>query len=409
MLVSGPQHWQRNRRVGIIRGPIQKWHQKAIYALSLASLCLLNAMNVAAQAAPEQKPPTAEDVFKNVQVLRGISVDEFIGTMGFFAASLGMNCADCHTAESADNWAKFADDTPRKQTARKMVLMVRALNQSNFGGKPTITCYSCHRGVFDRPENIPSLAEQYGTPPPDDPDRIQIRGKGAAGPSADQILDRYTDALGGAQQLAKLISFTAKGTYAGFDTGAEVPIEIFATTPDQLTSIVHTPLGDITTVCDGRAAWVAAFDKPVPLYALTGGQLDGARIDAKLSFPAQIKQAFGNWRSGFPELTIDDHAVQVIEGTTSSGGTVKLYFDKQSGLLVRQVRYSATLVGTNPTHIDYSDYRSVAGVKIPFHRVVTWTDGQSTIQLTGVQPNAAIEASRFAKPAPAPPPKIAAQ
>jgi outer membrane lipoprotein-sorting protein len=387
----------------------RKANRKALCAFATAFVCLVSVLHAAGQTAPEPKPQMAEDVFKNVQVLRGISVDEFIGTMGFFAASLGMNCADCHTAESADNWAKFADDTPRKQTARKMVLMVRALNQANFGGKPTVTCYSCHRGIFDRPENIPSLAEQYGTPPPDDPDRIQIRGKGAAGPSADQILDRYIESLGGAPQLAKLTSFVAKGTYAGFDTGAEVPIEIYAKAPDQLTSVVHTPLGDITTVCDGRAAWVAAFDKPVPLYALTREQLEGARVDAGLSFPAQIKQKFTNWRAGFPEITIDDRALQVIEGTAPGGGTVKLYFDKLSGLLTRQVRYSSTLVGTNPTHIDYSDYRPVAGVKIPFHRVVTWTDGQSTIQLTDVQPNAAIDAAKFAKPAPAPPPKLAAQ
>jgi hypothetical protein len=372
-----------------------------------AAMCLLPAA-AGPQTAPDEKPPMAENVFKNVQVLRGISVDEFIGTMGFFAASLGMNCADCHTAESADNWAKFADDTPRKQTARKMVLMVRALNQSSFGGMPTITCYSCHRGQFERPQNIPSLAEQYGTPPPEDPDRIQIRGKGAAGPSAGQILDRYIQALGGAAQIAKLTSFTAKGTYVGFDTGAEVPVEIYAKAPGQLAQIVHTPLGDSTTVCDGRNAWIAAFDKPVPLYALTGGQLEGAKIDAELAFPVQIKRAFSNWRSGFPEVTIDDRALQVIEGTLPGGGIVKLYFDKQSGLLARQVRYSTTIVGTNPTHIDYSDYRSVAGVKIPFRRILTWTDGQSTIQLTDVQFNVAIDAAKFARPAPAPP-KLAAQ
>jgi hypothetical protein len=378
-------------------------------ALIAALICLLSAMPSASQSVQEQKPPMAEDVFKNIQVLRGISVDEFIGTMGFFAASLGMNCADCHTAESADDWAKFADDTPRKQTARKMVLMVKALNQNNFGGKPTVTCYTCHRGLFERPQNIPSLEEQYGTPPPPDPDRIEIRRNGAAGPYADQILDRYIQALGGAQQLAKLTSFTAKGTYVGFDTGAEVPIEIFAKAPDQLTTVVHTPLGDIITASDGRAAWVAAFDKPVPLYALTGGQFEGVRLDAELSFPAQIKQKFTSWRAGFPEVTIGDRALQVIEGTLPGGAAVKFYFDKESGLLARQVRYSNTLVGTNPTHIDYSDYRPVAGIKIPFHRVVTWTDGQSTIQLSEVQPNAAIDAARFAKPAPAPTPKLAAQ
>ena len=50
--------------------------------------------------------------------------------------------------------------------------------------------------------------------------------------------------------------------------------------------------------------------------------------------------------------------------------------------------------------MDYSDYREVAGVKMPFKWTVTWLDGQSTYELTSVQPNAAIDASRFAKPAP---------
>ncbi len=172
------------------------WRRTSVCALSAALLCLLGVARAGSQAAPEQKQPVAEDVFKNVQVLRGIPVDEFMGTMGFFAASLGLNCVDCHTPDSLENWAKFGDDTPRKNTARRMVLMVRAINQANFGGMPTVTCNSCHRGA-NRPEAMPSLEEQYGTPPPEDPDTVQIRGKGAAGPSADQILDRYIQALAG--------------------------------------------------------------------------------------------------------------------------------------------------------------------------------------------------------------------
>jgi outer membrane lipoprotein-sorting protein len=57
-------------------------------------------------------------------------------------------------------------------------------------------------------------------------------------------------------------------------------------------------------------------------------------------------------------------------------------------------------------HFEYSDYRDVAGVKIPFHWEQTWTDGQSTTQLTEVQPNAPIDDAKFGKPAPAPPPKL---
>lgn len=90
------------------------------------------------RSAPPQKPQMAEDVLKNIQVLRGIPMDEFMGTMGFFASALSLNCIDCHVKEAAGNWARYADDTPLKQTARKMVLMVRTINQANFGGKPVI-------------------------------------------------------------------------------------------------------------------------------------------------------------------------------------------------------------------------------------------------------------------------------
>ena len=75
------------------------------------------------------------------------------------------------------------------------------------------------------------------------------------------------------------------------------------------------------------------------------------------------------------------------------------YFD-QTGLLIRILRYVDTAVGRVPTQVDYSDYRDVAGVKLPFKWIVTWTDGQGTTELSEVRPNVAVEASRFARPAP---------
>ncbi|PYV61666.1 MAG: hypothetical protein DMG97_42485 [Acidobacteria bacterium] len=99
-------------------------------------------------------------------------------------------------------------------------------------------------------------------------------------------------------------------------------------------------------------------------------------------------------------VSIDDRPVQVIQNAAGGDAGAKLYFDNQSGLLVRQVRYVDTAVGVIPTRIDYSDYRTVAGVKVPFRRVVTWTDGRSTIELSEVQPNVRIEAAKFATPAP---------
>ena len=81
---------------------------------------LLSAAVMGGQAGP-QRPPMAEEVFKNVQLLKGIPVDQFMGTMGFFAAATGLNCTDCHVDESGGNWAKYADDNALKQTTRRMM------------------------------------------------------------------------------------------------------------------------------------------------------------------------------------------------------------------------------------------------------------------------------------------------
>jgi len=351
----------------------------------------------------QEKPLMAEDVFKNVQLLRGIPVKEFMDTMGFFSASTSLNCIDCHEPQESDTSLEgYAKDTPMKQTARKMILLVQTINKGTFGGQRKVTCFTCHR-ASDRPKTIPSLLEQYAAPE-DDPDEVEaVSNPATAKPvnqvNPDQILDKYLQAIGGAQQAAKLTSFTAKGTYEGFETYSEkVPVEIFANAPDQLTTVVHTQHGDTVSTYDGTHGWIAAADKLMRVLPLFGGDLEGAKIDASLSFPAGIEKEF-KWRAGFPAVTIDDRPVDVVQVAGGDLGA-KLYFDKESGLLVRQVRYSDTAVGIIPAQVDYSDYRDVAGVKMPFHWVVTWTDGQSTIELSEVQPNNRIDRARFAQPAP---------
>jgi outer membrane lipoprotein-sorting protein len=210
--------------------------------------------------------------------------------------------------------------------------------------------------------------------------------------------------VGGAQRVAAFTSFVAKGVYSGYDTDQQkVPVDIFAKAPNQRTTIVHMAPGDSVRTFDGRAGWIASPDKPVPLMALNGGNLEGARIDALASFPSQLKQAFTQLRAG--TTAIDDNEVQVVQGTIAGQPPVNLYFN-EDGLLVRILRFVETSVGRVPTQIDFSDYRDVAGVKLPFKWITTWTNGQTTTELSDVQPNATIDAAKFARPAPAPPPKL---
>jgi len=379
--------------------------------LGAAVLCLLNgplnALPAAGQTGPAgqpagAKPPMAEDVFKNVQVLRGIPVDEFMATMGFIAASLSLNCLDCHTEDSGRDPAKYAEDTPIKQTARKMLLMVKSINAQNFGGVRTVTCYTCHRSDV-APRFTPSLAEQYGTPPDRDPNDIEVAQQpDPKAPTAEQILNKYIQAIGGEQRLAGLTSFTASGSYSGYDTDfAKTPAEVYAKAPGLRTTVIHPPIGESTTVFDGRNGWIAESNSLLPLITLTGGELDAVTVEAELAFPAKIKQYLTGWRAGFPPATLGDENVVVVQGTAPAGSRVKLFFDKDSGLLVRLVMFTNTVLGLNPREIDFSDYRDVAGVKMPFKWTAVWTDGRSEFEMTGIKPNVPIDAARFGKPAPA--------
>ena len=359
-----------------------------------AIVCLLGTVTARSQTTPDQ-PLMAERVFKDVQVLKGVSVSEFMTTMGFFSASVGADCTGCHVPESGGSWAKYADDHPQKEMARRMVQMTAAINQAYFGRR-VITCYSCHRGAR-RPGMTPSLDDVYGTPLLREPEEIAAQARGM--PPAEQILDKYIQALGGAAPLAALTSFTAKGTYEGYEDSERRAIELFVQSPGRRSLIVHTADGDTTTTVNGVAAWSAApiAQRPVEVMTLAGDDLDGARLDAQLSLPAGIRQVLGEWRVGFP-VTIGDRDVDVVQGLTARRSPVKLYFDQESGLLVRQVRYVDTPPGRAPTQIDYDDYRTVAGVKIPFRWKVTWLDGRSTFELTDVQANASIDEQKFARP-----------
>ncbi len=343
--------------------------------------------------------PMAEQVFTNVQVLKGIPVSEFMSTMGFFSASLGLNCVFCHVPESLQDWKKFAEDVPRKRMARSMIAMVNTINKSNFGGRAVVTCYSCHHGN-ERPKQIPSLALQYGTPD-EDPNETEVPPDPVPGPTADQLLAKFVAGAGGAR--ANHSTFTVRGTYEGYETyHQQVPFELWVKAPAQMASVVHTQNGDSTTVYDGRQGWIASPNNPVALLPMAAGaDSDGARLDAQLFFPEEVGQALNQWRAGFPQTSVGDKDVQVVEGFAPGRTRVKLFFDLASGLLVRQLRYVRTIVGTNPYQIDYADYRDVNGMKLPYQWIVTWTNGQSTWRVTDIQADGAIPAERFAKPAPA--------
>lgn len=372
---------------------------KRFFAAAMAvSTCLLVQIGAAAQAPPPQaagdKVPMSDEVFKSVQILKGIPVDTFFESMGMFASAMGNDCTFCHVKDAYFDKTAFAQVTPRMQRARQMLTMMSELNDKYFAGRTRVTCFTCHRGS-QSPVAEPDLSIQYGEPY-EDPNARDFPLETRV--TAEQLLDKYIQWAGGAQNVARLTSYVARGTYEGFDTAFEKrPVEIYAKAPNQQTLIVRLATGASTRVFDGKNGWMAGGDQPVPLLTLTEGNLDRARLEALVAFPAGLPKAYAHWRVG--RAVLNDEEVSVVQGIDNDRQPVANLYFAPNGLLVRAVRWTLTPVGFVPTQIDYSDFRDVAGVKVPFKRVVSQTFMQMTVELTDVQPNAPIEAAKFARPA----------
>jgi hypothetical protein len=188
-----------------------------------------------------------------------------------------------------------------------------------------------------------------------------------------------------------------KGTIAFGDRN--VPIDIYSKDPDKRISFTHTPDGDSVTAFDGREGWLGIPGHPV--RDMHGPDIDAAAMDADLHFAAHLKGMVSKAEVQGTE-TIGDHGAFVVIAQREGKTPFKLYFDEQSGLLVRLVRFAETPLGRLPTQIDYADYREAGGVRVPFRWTLARPGGRFTIQVSEVKQNVPVDDAKFAKP-PAPP------
>jgi photosynthetic reaction center cytochrome c subunit len=345
-------------------------------------------------------PKTAQQQFKNIQVLKDIPADQLIPAMQFITASLGVECEFCHVHDAFDK-----DDKKPKQTARKMMEMMLIINQENFDGHREVTCYSCHRGN-SKPVGMPPVmsAEAAGAtneherPTESEGEQTKIVG----GPTPDELFQKYVQAVGGSSAIDKVTSRVMKGTITFGDRN--IPIEIYSKEPDKRISYTHTPDGDNITAFDGHEGWLGAPKRPI--REMHGPDIDGAAIDADLHFPSHLKEMFDKTEVRGMEK-IDDQEAYLVSGGRAGKTPLQLYFDVKSGLLVRLVRFGDTPLGWLPTQIDYADYREVSGVKIPFRWTLARPGGRFTIQLSEAKQNVPVDDAKFAKPVTPEPPSPA--
>lgn len=349
-----------------------------ISLILLSGLLIFNRASIALTLAPQNQEvdKPVEQVNKNIQVLKGLPASQLLPVMHQMRAALGVRCDYCHIAE---NGKYGLDDKPAKQTARRMLRMVAEINQNHFSGQPVVTCNTCHRGST-APVAMPGVNQgafanttraEPGTPPPDPL------------PLVDAILEKYVQALGGRTALEGIKSRTTRLTLlrpklvnggtprAAMIARAETwTAEIMQQAPDKYLSVTTTPDGIVTQGFNGSVGWVQtasgqrAMSKAA--LALVKGQVD-------LQQELRLQERYSKMTVTGKERLADREA-WVIEALTPEQRRERLFFDVQSGLLVRRVALTRTALGDNPEQTDYEDYRAVDDVKLPFKITVSYLD-----------------------------------
>ena len=348
-------------------------------------VALMGALALTPQPVRGQTAPVkpAEEVFKNIVQLKGTPADQLDPAMQFIAASLGVNCEFCHVQGKPE-----ADEKGAKKTAREMMAMTAMINKTSFGGRQQITCNSCHNGS-QRPQAVPAVLESDAAPKP-----AAMGGPaGGAQPTVDDILNKYVTALGGADALKKVTSREMKGVILA--NGTNSPIEVFTKAPNMRVTVTHSANGASYTAFDGKVGWMGNTGRPA--REMSASSSAASSLDAEFALGLRLKELYPQLRRGRAE-TINGVVCDLITGQAPGMPAIRLYFEKESGLLLRMVRYADTPMGRLPTQIDYADYRESGGAKSAWRWTLSRPNGRFTIQISEVKANAGIDDAKFAKP-----------
>jgi hypothetical protein len=365
-------------------------HRSLMHVCAAGAL-LASASIASGQVSPANEGKTAEQVYKNIKVLTGTPANELNQSMHLMKGATGMDCLYCHIERE---WEK--DVKPAKDVARAMITMMMDINRKNFGGRQVVTCNTCHNG---RP--VPAAMPVFPVFEPAEAVKPAL-------PTVDQILAKYVQALGGEPALRKVTSRAITGTqFIPTGPGGTVPtpaaVERNQKAPNLVVTTYRAPTYSISQGFDGTTAWsqdqAGRVTEPVTLDVARAARA------ADLYEPLNLKRQYAQITIRGVEK-VNGRDAYLVVGIPQGDKPESLYFDTQTGLLLRKQTVLPTPIGDSPYQMDFDDYRDTgSGVKFPFvihmspSNPRTELAPEATLRVSAVKDNAPIEDSKFAKPA----------
>jgi hypothetical protein len=364
---------------------------KVFILLGSVPLFVLLFENATRNAVGQTAVLTAGQKFKNVKVLKDMPADDMGKVMNIMSESLGVNCDFCHYGYEFEKEGK-----KEFETSRKMIRMTWDINKDYFEGKPEVSCNTCHDGR-PHPLSAPNLNPgQVVERRPKQPDTK---------PSVAEILRKYERAINprSAVRDPKSDGVGSRRVSMGLFIRA-VRIEPDGTTekeeiwqkPGKLViSTFYPPSYTVTEGFDGTAAWKTSNADAI---ALKPDEVEQIRRTAELFAAGDLKAVYPRLEFGTLEK-INGRDVYVLRATSESGTRERLFFDVQNGLLVRRTASLATILGAFVYQVDYNDYKSFGGAKLPFTTRVAMPGISFTRKILQVKIGPAIKNGKFVSPA----------
>jgi photosynthetic reaction center cytochrome c subunit len=356
---------------------------------------------------PQAAPPgvkAASEAYLNVQVLSDIPADQLIASMRYITFALGVRCDYCHSSDHFES-----DEKPTKKRARGMMKMMFAIDNQYFGGHRAVTCYTCHRGAAQAAsmptlsDVVPAAGQSDGntaeppaaSAPSSAPSANVMSATANPLPSAEEIIEQYTRALGGESAINKIKTHVDKGTLEVPARRMHSMVEIVREAPNKIVTIVHGPRGDSSQGYNGQIGWQ---ERGGEVEELSGDDLMRAKEAATFNPGMNLKQNYQRIEvKGIEKLP--GHDAYVVSAARTTGSPDRYYFDARAGLLLRIATQIESALGAIPQNTDYEDYREVSGVKVPFLIRVIRSDSETIYKWEQIQANVPVEESRFDKPA----------
>ncbi len=408
------------------------YRRMAILLTAFALAACPVALNAQQPKVKDMQGKTAGEFFKNVKALKDLPATELHPAMEYITVALGVGCPYCHDVRKFDS-----DDNAFKRSARSMIQMMYAIDDTAFAGKREVTCYTCHRGApigadaqllpgQKPPAQMPAADSYANVVIPNltldssmGPARVERpagerpsggnNSSAAALPSVDDLLAKYRQAVGASAAVQKAATLVEKGTVEMLmpnPPGEQGPlkmgnpaVEVYRTAPNKAAEFIKLPAGQAMQGYDGASGWLVG---PVN-RELMGGELFLVQDWAEFLPAWSFQEEHTNARV-LPIDKIDGHDVYVVTGAAKNGsGVDRLYLDAQTGLLVRAVTNMNSVLGSFPETTDFDDYRDVSGLKVAATVHLLSPEGDRTYKFDQIEANASVEDARFQQPASQPP------